>query len=139
MTGPPDHLAPYRDAARGPRLQKVLAAAGVAARRDCETLIETGAVAVNGHVVRTLPIWVDPARDRITVNGMPLRGGAPLVYVMLYKPRNVVCTNDDPEGRRKAVDLVRHPLRVRLFPVGRLDSDSTGLLLLTNDGALSNR
>ncbi len=139
MTDLAHSLGPYRDATRGPRLQKVLAAAGVGARRDCETLIEGGAVAVNGHVITTLPIWVDPANDRITVHGRPLRGGPPLVHVMLYKPRGVVCTNDDPEGRKKAVDLVRHPARVRLFPVGRLDADSTGLLLITNDGALSNR
>jgi pseudouridine synthase len=102
-------------------------------------LIETGAVAVNGHVVTTLPLWVDPHADRITVHGKPLRTGPPLVYVLLYKPRGVVCTSDDPEGRRIAVDLVRHPSRVRLYAVGRLDADSTGLLLLTNDGELSNR
>jgi pseudouridine synthase len=120
-------------------LQKVLAEAGVGSRRACEALIESGAVAVNGHIVRSLPAWVDPVRDAITVNGTRLRLRAPAVYVMLFKPRGVVCTNSDPEGRRRAVDLVRHPSRARLYPVGRLDMDSSGLLLLTNDGEMANR
>ncbi|MDP7029935.1 MAG: pseudouridine synthase [Phycisphaerales bacterium] len=128
---------PFRDATRGPRLQKVMAAAGVASRRACEALIEEGAVRVNGLQIKGLPAWVNPAVDTITVHGQRVRTGAPPVCVMLYKPRGFVCTASDPEGRRRAVDLVAHPTKVRLFSVGRLDMDSSGLLLLTNDGGLS--
>ncbi|MBT8487146.1 MAG: rRNA pseudouridine synthase [Phycisphaerales bacterium] len=120
-------------------MHKVLAEAGVGSRRACETLIESGVVAVNGHLITTLPAWADPVRDRITVNGRRIRGPEPHVYIMLFKPRGVVSTNDDPQGRRRAIDLVDHPLRTRLYPVGRLDVDSSGLLLLTNDGELANR
>ena len=133
----PEH--PFADASRGPRLQKVLAEAGVASRRACEELVESGAVSVNGHVVRSLPAWVDPQRDHLRVNGKPVLRRHGSVYVMLFKPRGVVCTNDDPQGRRRAVDLVRHPSRARLYPVGRLDLESSGLLLLTNDGALAHQ
>ena len=127
-----------KDASRGPRLQKVLAAAGVASRRACEVLIEEGAVRVNGMQVKGLPAWVNPAEDSITVHGQRVRTGAPSVCVMLYKPRGIVCTSSDPEDRKRAIDLVQHPKKVRLFSIGRLDMDSSGLLLLTNDGELSN-
>jgi 23S rRNA pseudouridine2605 synthase len=131
--------AEFKDKGRGERLQRVLADAGVASRRECEELIEAGEVTVNGHLITDLPAWVDPKRDHIHVRGKRLRITTDHVYVMLYKPKGVVCTNDDPEGRRRAIDLVDHPSRARLFPVGRLDMDSTGLLLLTNDGDLANR
>jgi pseudouridine synthase len=127
-----------KDATRGPRLQKVLAAAGVASRRACEVLIEEGAVRVNGIQVKGLPAWVHPSQDTITVHGQRVRTGAPSVCVMLYKPRGVVCTSSDPEDRKRALDLVQHPKKVRLFSIGRLDMDSSGLLLLTNDGDFSN-
>ncbi len=127
------------DSSRGPRLQKVLAAAGVGSRRACEALIESGAVAVNGRTVTRLPAWVDPGADRVTVHGARLRPASRHVYVMLFKPKRVVCTNADPSGRRRAIDLVDHPSQARLFAVGRLDTDSSGLLLLTNDGELANR
>lgn len=130
---------PFTQSERGRRIQKVLAEAGVGSRRSCEEMIEAGDVSVNGHVVSELPAWVDPERDRITVRGKPLRTRSQHVYVMLFKPRGVICTNDDPEGRRKAIDLVQHPSKARLYPVGRLDVDSSGLLLLTNDGEFSNR
>jgi len=130
----------YQDKSRGERLQKVLAEAGVGSRRHCEELIETGEVLVNGEPVMELPAWVDPAEDRVAVGGRvvdirPERH----VYIMLFKPRGVVSTNSDPEGRPRVIDLVRHPANVRLYPVGRLDIDSSGLLLLTNDGPLANR
>jgi len=134
-----DEANGLRDKSRGPRLQKYLADAGVASRRECEALIEAGEVSVNGHFITELPVWVDPEHDRVTVRGKPVRPETESVYVMLYKPRGVVCTNDDPEGRPRAIDLVRHPSNARLFPVGRLDMDSTGLLLMTNDGELANR
>jgi 23S rRNA pseudouridine2605 synthase len=130
---------PFTDASRGERIQKVLAEAGVASRRASEELIESGAVEVNGIVVDSLPAWVDPKLDRIVVNGRPLRPHERHLYIMVNKPRGVVSTNSDPEGRVLAIDLVKHPADPRLYPVGRLDIDSSGLLLLTNDGELANR
>lgn len=129
----------YADNSRGPRLQKVLAGAGVASRRACEELIEEGQVTVNGKVVDSLPAWVDPTADRIVVGNRVVGSPRRNVYVMLFKPRGTVSTNRDPEGRTRAIDLVAHPERPRLFPVGRLDVDSSGLLLLTNDGEFANR
>lgn len=132
---------PFTDAGRGRRLQKVLAEAGVASRRACETLVESEAVTVNGIPVTTLPAWVDPAHDRIAVHGKRIKPPSQHVYIMLFKPKGVVCTNADPQGRRRAVDLINHPAtrQGRLYPVGRLDMDSSGLLLLTNDGELAHR
>lgn len=129
----------YADKSRGERLQRVLADAGVASRRECEELVLGGAVTVNGKVVDTLPAWVDPGTDKIEVYGRPLRKPEKHVYIMLFKPRGTVCTNSDPEGRPLAIDLVRHPERPRLYCVGRLDLDSSGLLILTNDGDFANR
>lgn len=129
----------FNQSDRGPRLHKVLADAGVGSRRACETLIASGAVSVNGKVVTSSPAWVDPIRDRITVNRKRIRPPEKPVYIMLFKPRGIVCTNEDPEGRRRAIDLIHHPARPRLYPVGRLDVESSGLLLLTNDGDLANR
>jgi len=128
-----------RDATRGVRLQKALAAAGVDSRRKCEELIEGGAVAVNGVIVHSLPAWVDPTLDDIVVDGRRLPKPERKVYVMLNKPRRSVTTTDDPEGRRTVAQMVDHPLVHRLFPIGRLDFDTSGLLLLTNDGELANQ
>lgn len=119
------------------RIQKLLAAAGFGSRRACEELIVEGRVAVNGHVLRQLPVLVDPEVDRVTVDGKPVRPERK-VYFVLHKPRNVVCTNSDPDGRTRAIDLLPG-VRERVFPVGRLDAESTGLLLLTNDGAMAER
>ena len=121
------------------RLQKVMAAAGIGSRRACEDLIEEGVVKVNGKRVDTLPVLVNPEIDRITVKGERVETAPRLIYVMLYKPRNTVCTMHDPDERRTVADLVKHPGAERLFPVGRLDYETTGLLLLTNDGELANR
>lgn len=129
----------YNDDARGPRLQRVMADAGVGSRRRCEELIAQGMVSINGAIVDTLPVWVDPSRDRIEVEGRVLPRPERHVYVMLYKPKGFVSTNADPEGRPRAIDIVQHPSGARLYPVGRLDIDSSGLLLLTNDGELANR
>lgn len=120
----------------GQRLQKVLAAAGVDSRRKCEELILSGEVRVNRRVVDTLPAFVDPEKDVITVNGRKIRT-AQKVYFLLNKPKGVICTNIDPAGRKKAIDLVRS--RERIFCVGRLDADTTGLIILTNDNELTNR
>ncbi len=171
-----------REAARGVRLQKVLAAAGVASRRDCEELIRRGRVLVNGQVVTGMPAWVDPQNDRIEVEGRLIArgrgaggragrgtpgaadstggtsgpapgrgtrgqaprstpsGGGPRHYVLLHKPRATISTTEDPAGRRHVLDLIPPgivPPGTRLYPVGRLDADSTGLILLTDDGDLA--
>jgi len=118
------------------RLQKVLAAAGVDSRRKCEELILDGAVRVNRKVVDKLPTFVDPEKDVITVNGRKIRA-AKKVYFLLNKPKGVICTNRDPQGRKKAIDLVHTGERV--FCVGRLDADTTGLIILTNDSKLANK
>jgi 23S rRNA pseudouridine2605 synthase len=120
----------------GDRLQKVLAHAGVASRRAAEEMIVAGRVAVNGEVVRELGRRVVPA-DRIEVDGKPIVGTPTHVYVAVNKPLGVVSTTRDPEGRPTITSLVRRP--ERLYPVGRLDWDTEGLLLLTNDGELTHR
>lgn len=126
----------------GVRLQKVMAEAGVASRRECEALIEAGRVAVNGKRITELPVFVDPDEDNIEVDGQRLRPRksaqrAVHTTVMLNKPKRLISTAHDPQGRRTVVDLV--PLPQRLYPIGRLDADSTGLILLTDDGELTNR
>ena len=130
------------DASRGERLQRVMADAGVASRRACEALIEGGSVEVNGRLVTELPVWVDPEKDRIVVDGRPIRKTPErLLYVLLNKPPRTLTTAKDEPGseRRTVVSLVDHPERARLVPVGRLDYDTIGLLLMTNDGELVNR
>ncbi len=117
------------------RLQKVMASAGVASRRQCEELILEGAVRVNGRVVDELPAFADPDVDVITVHGRRLEEPR-RVYYLLNKPKGVICTSSDPQGRPRAVDLV--PGGARVFCVGRLDADTTGLILLTNDADLTN-
>jgi len=114
----------------------VLAAAGVDSRRNCEELILEGAVRVNRKVVDTLPAFVDADKDVITVNGRRIQA-ARKVYFLLNKPKGVICTNSDPQGRRRAIDLVRTSERV--FCVGRLDADTTGLIIITNDSELTNK
>ena len=118
------------------RLQKILAAAGVDSRRKCEELILDGAVRVNRKVVDTLPVFVAAQKDIITVNGKRIRS-APKVYYLLNKPKGVICTNRDPAGRKRVIDLVRSSERI--FCAGRLDVDTTGLIILTNDSELANR
>ena len=122
----------------GVRLQKILAAAGVASRRASETLISQGRVTVNGAVVTALGTKADPSRDEIRVDGRRVKGAERLRYILLNKPRRVVTTRRDPEGRPTVIGLLRG-VREYVYPVGRLDYDSEGLLLLTNDGALAER
>jgi len=110
------------------RIQKILAAAGYGSRRACEELVEDGNVEIDGRIVSELPILVDPAKSKITVNGKPVRPEK-FVYFLLNKPKGFYCTNADPEGRRRAVDLMVG-VRERVFPVGRLDADSMGLLIM---------
>lgn len=122
------------DSPTGDRLQKVLAAAGVASRRRCEELIAEGRVQVNG-VTASLGKRVDPRSDTISVDGVRIATDPGLVYYALNKPVGVHSTASDPAGRETVVGLV--PAEPRVFPVGRLDADSEGLLLLSNDGALA--
>jgi 23S rRNA pseudouridine2605 synthase len=117
------------------RLQKILAAAGVASRRKAEEIILAGRVRVNGEIVRELGSKADPARDRIEVDGRLVLAEDPVVLV-LNKPRGVVSTASDPEGRETVVDLVRE-IGARIYPVGRLDYGTSGALLLTNFGELA--
>lgn len=118
------------------RLQKVLAAAGVDSRRKCEELILDGVVRVNRKVVDTLPAFVDPENDIITVNSRKIRA-ARKVYYLLNKPKGTICTNSDPQGRKRAIDIIKSPERI--FCVGRLDIDTAGLIILTNDSELTNK
>lgn len=120
------------------RLQKVLAAAGIGSRRKCEVLIERGRVSVNGSVVTALGTRVDPQTDVIHVDGERVPTAADLVVVALNKPRGVLSTMSDDRGRPCVGDYVQEYSQ-RLFHVGRLDGDTEGLLLLTNDGELANR
>ncbi|MGR6921396.1 pseudouridine synthase [[Actinomadura] parvosata] len=122
----------------GVRLQKVLAQAGVASRRACEEMIGEGRVTVNGQVVRRFGAKVDPATQVIHVDGKRIPTAPDLVYYALNKPIGVVSTMDDPQGRPCLADYVEE-LAPRLFHVGRLDTETEGLLLLTNDGELANR
>jgi len=124
-----------------------MADAGVGARRDCEDLITAGRVKVNGRIVTALPCFVDPGKDVVEVNDSVVElpessTDAPprtLVYYLINKPKGVITTTRDPEGRRNVIDLLPPAVRRedRLYPVGRLDADSTGLLLITNDGDLA--
>src|SRR3954467_10483831 len=118
------------------RLQKILAASGVASRRAAEELIRQGRVSVNGRTVTELGTKADPARDEIRVDGRRLKGPERLRYLLLNKPTGVVTTRSDP-GRRPTVLHLLEGVREYVYPVGRLDYDSEGLLLLTNDGDLA--
>ena len=120
------------------RLQKVLAQAGLASRREAEHWIQAGRISVNGKVVTTLGTQADPMVDRITVDGKVINRLEPKVYYLLNKPTGYVSTCEDELGRPTVLDLLK-PIKFRLFPVGRLDWDSEGLLLLTNDGELAQR
>jgi 23S rRNA pseudouridine2605 synthase len=140
----PSHHKRESSELRGERLQKILAAAGVASRRKAEEVILEGRVQVNGQTVTELGTRADAERDHIKVDGKLLHGREQRRYYMLNKPRGYVTTVDDPEGRPTVMDLIEQAGakgragRVRLYPVGRLDYNSEGLLLMTNDGELAN-
>ncbi len=118
------------------RLQKVIAAGGLASRRTAETMIRNGEVTVNGKVVRVLGTCVDPLTDHVKVNGRHVRPAEPETFVLLHKPVGYVTTMRDPHGRRTIADLLAS-VKMRVFPVGRLDYDAEGLLLLTNNGMVA--
>ena len=118
------------------RLQKLIAGTGIASRRKAEEMIAAGRVTVNGKVVTELGTKVDPVRDHVKVDGKHISAAQPFVYLILNKPKNVMSTLDDPGGRTTVKDYLRG-VSVRVFPVGRLDFDSEGLMLLTNNGDLA--
>lgn len=123
----------------GTRLQKVMAAAGIGSRRHCEELIMAGRVEVDGKAVRKLGTKVDPATQQIRVDSELIKTSRAPVYYLVNKPEGVVCTNHDPSGRTRVVDLVPQLDDQHLYTVGRLDLSSEGLILVTNDGELANR
>jgi 23S rRNA pseudouridine2605 synthase len=118
------------------RLQKILSAAGYGSRRACEDIIRQGRVSVNGKIAQ-LGDSADPTRDKITLDGSRIHSKPRHTYIIVYKPTNVICTLSDELGRQTVRDLVE--IKGRLVPVGRLDADSEGLVLLTDDGELTNR
>ena len=120
------------------RIARALALAGIAARRKCEVFILEGLVTVNGETVRDLGRQVEPDKDEIRFRGKPLSSEPP-VYFLLHKPAGYTTTASDPHAEKTVFELLPPEIKARLFPVGRLDRDSTGLLLFTNDGDLANR
>jgi 23S rRNA pseudouridine2605 synthase len=120
------------------RLQKIIAASGVASRRKAEELITAHRVTLNGEVVTELGTKADPDRDKISIDGTPLPRREQFLYFALYKPKGYVTTVSDPQGRPTVMDLMRG-VAERVYPVGRLDYASEGLLLMTNDGALAQK
>jgi len=120
------------------RIQKIMAQAGIASRREAERLILDGRVTLNGKVVDELGTKADPEKDYIKVNGKLITRPEPKTYIILFKPRGYVTTASDPEGRPTVMELL-DKVKVRVFPVGRLDYDTEGLILCTNDGDLAHK
>src|SRR5215212_1782404 len=118
------------------RLQKIIAHAGFASRREAEAMIREGRVTVNGRVVTELGSKAEPGRDHIKVDGKLITRAETHRYILLYKPKEVMTTVEDPQGRKTVIDLIKG-VRERIYPVGRLDFHSEGLILLTNDGDLA--
>jgi 23S rRNA pseudouridine2605 synthase len=118
------------------RIQKILAKAGIASRREAERMVIEGRVTVNGKVIETLGFKADPSKDHIRVDGKRLTHFEPKVVLLLNKPRGYISTVKDPKGRPTVLDLLKN-VKWRIYPIGRLDFDAEGLLLLTNDGDLA--
>ncbi|MEO6435380.1 MAG: pseudouridine synthase [Tepidisphaeraceae bacterium] len=125
------------------RIQKILANAGVASRRAVEEMIQQGRVAVNGKIMTDLPILIDPGKDKIKVDDEPVKlsgkGAEKRIYLLMNKPKGVYSTNVAQGEQTRAIDLLPPDFQHRVYPVGRLDAESRGLLLLTNDGELTNQ
>lgn len=119
------------------RINKYLSSSGVASRRKADELISAGRVKINGQVVKELGTKINPCKDKVLVDGRGVRLETHLVYILLNKPKDAVTTSRDEKGRRSVLDLVK--VRERVYPAGRLDRNTTGALLLTNDGELANR
>src|SRR5207247_10561282 len=124
----------YNENNMNERLQKILAHAGVASRRKAEEMIQQGRVSVNGHVITELGSKADPGEDVIKVDGKKVRPPQRHVYILMNKPKNVMSTSSDPEGRPTVLDYVKSRIKERVYPVGRLDFGSEGLTIITNDG-----
>ena len=120
------------------RLQKLIARAGICSRRAAEDLIAAGLVTIDGKIVRELGTKADPSKNKIRVDGRPVTFGAEKIYLLMNKPRGYVTTVHDDRGRRTVLELLGDDFSERVYPVGRLDLNSEGLLLLTNDGDLTN-
>ncbi len=118
------------------RIQKILAKAGIASRREAERMVTEGRVSVNGQVVERLGVKADPFKDHIKVDGKRLKHFEPKIILLLNKPRGYLSTAKDPQGRPTVLDFLKN-VKSRIYPVGRLDFDAEGLLLLTNDGDLA--
>jgi len=136
---PSDSARPKPSNNDGIRLNRYLAQCGIGSRRTCDRLIEGGLVAIDGTPVTSMGVRVFPFSQKVTVSGKPVEMERTVV-LMVHKPRNVLCTVHDPEGRRTILDLIPEPWREeRLYPVGRLDQNSEGLILVSNDGDLAHR
>ena len=120
------------------RLQKIIAEAGITSRRKAEELIQEGRVSVDGCIITKLGTLADLEKNKIRVDGKLITGNKEKIYILLNKPQNYITSLDDPQDRPKVIDLLKK-VHVRVFPVGRLDFDAEGLLLLTNDGVLAQR
>ena len=119
------------------RLQKIIANAGITSRRSAEKLIDSGKVSLNGKVITNLGVKADPSKDKIRINGKLLSHSEPKLYILLNKPSGYITSLKDPEGRPTVMDLLKK-IRQRVYPVGRLDYDTEGLLIITNDGRFAN-
>ncbi len=119
------------------RLQKIIANAGITSRRSAEKLIDSGKVSLNGKVITTLGVKADPSKDKIRINGKLLSHSDAKLYILLNKPSGYITSLKDPEGRPTVMDLLKK-IRQRVYPVGRLDYDTEGLLIITNDGEFAN-
>ena len=129
---------PERDDSGLIRLNRYISNAGICSRRKADELIEAGVISVNGEVISELGHKVDPMKDAIRYNGELLKREK-MVYVLLNKPKDYITTTDDPQERRTVMHLVEKATRERIYPIGRLDRNTTGLLLLTNDGDLADK
>jgi 23S rRNA pseudouridine2605 synthase len=121
------------------RLQKFMSSAGIASRRHAEEMIKAGLVKVNGVTVKELGTKVDPAKDKVVVNGKKIQPRTALIYLAMNKPKRCVTTREDPRKRRTVYDLLSPELRNKIWPIGRLDFNTEGLLLFTNDGDLTQK
>ncbi len=118
------------------RINRFLAACGIASRRNAEKIIRQGRVQINGRITTDLAVYVDPDKDVVTVDGKPVKPFPYRIYILLNKPKDTLTTRYDPRGRKTVYDLLPHQLRPHVVPAGRLDRNTTGILILSNDGEL---